>query len=108
MIYSEIEYKSIQIYGQEWRDQKRLQSLTKLGYEVFSFDDKHGAIPGKHCNGNFNDPRKMNISIKKQASYPTSLGAKYILLDYFFSPVIISIIFFIKIFSYIIGKLVRL
>jgi hypothetical protein len=76
-------------YGQEWRDYQRISSLIDLGYEVYSLDDKHQPIIGKHCKANFNDPRRMIRSFKNQNSFPIRLHAKYILLDYFFSPVIL-------------------
>jgi hypothetical protein len=75
------------LYGQEYRDELRIGSLSDLGYDVYSIDDKHNPIIGKHCNANFNDPRRMIHSFKQQKSFPLSLSADYILLDYFFSPV---------------------
>ena len=73
--------------GQEKRDFIRLNSLENNGYTVYSLDDKHDPINGRHCNANFNDPRRMIKSIQEQLSYPVNLEAQYIILDYFFSPV---------------------
>jgi len=77
-------------FGQEFRDFIRIASLVDLGYTVFSMDDKHPTIWGKHCNANFNDFRRMFIKMK--TAYPINLKATFILLDYFFSPVTILII----------------
>ena len=78
----------VEPFGQEWRDYQRIISLINNGYNVFSLDDKHKPIIGKHCNANFNNPRRMMRSFKIQKAFPLCLKAKYILLDYFFSPVI--------------------
>ena len=87
MVYSVKEYDFLEPYGQEYRDLVRCESLSSLGFEVFSLDDKHKAIHGKHCNANFNDFRRMQKSFKYQQAYRLNLGAKFIILDYFFSPV---------------------
>ena len=87
MVYTDIVYNKIEPFGQEWRDKIRLDSLSLLGYTVFSMDDKHKPIQGKHCDANFNNPRRMNRSIKDQNIFQINLGAKWIILDYFFMPV---------------------
>ena len=74
-------------FGQEFRDFIRIESLVDIGFTVFSMDDKHDTILGKHCHANFNDFRRMFIKMK--ATYPINLKATFILLDYFFSPVTI-------------------
>lgn len=81
-------------FGQEKRDLIRILGLIKLGYEVFSMDDKHSPINGKHCNANFNNSRKMFKSMVTQQAYPINLRADYIILDYFFSLVCLMIIIF--------------
>ena len=64
MVYSDSINNAISSYGQEWRDYQRILSLIDLGYKVYSLDDKHESIPGKHCKANFNDPRRMINSFK--------------------------------------------
>jgi len=85
-------------FGQEYRDYIRILSLVDLGFKVFSMDDKHKSILGKHCNANFNDSRRMFIKMK--TIYPFNLKANFILLDYFFSPV--SILLLYRIYSFLI------
>lgn len=80
-------------FGQEYRDYIRILSLVDLGFTVFSMDDKHEPILGKHCNANFNDSRRMFIKMK--TIYPINLKANFILLDYFFSPVSILLLYII-------------
>jgi len=75
-------------FGQEKRDFIRITSLVNQGYKVFSMDNKHNAIHGRHCNANFNDSRRMTKSFRDQNAYRIDLRASYIILDYFFSPVI--------------------
>lgn len=87
MVYSDIIFDKIEPFGQEWRDKIRLDALSLLGYTVYSMDDKHKPIQGKHCDANFNNPRRMRISINQQNVYQINLGARFIILDYFFSPV---------------------
>ena len=89
MVYTDLKFEELKPYGQERRDYKRILSLINLGYEVFSLDNKHKPIIGRHCQANFNDPRRMIYSISMQKCFSFNLNAKYILLDYFFSPVII-------------------
>lgn len=74
-------------FGQERRDLIRILGMIKLGYEIFSMDDKHNPVNGRHCNANFNNSRKMFKSMSIQQAYPINLRAKYIILDYFFSIV---------------------
>ena len=93
MINSNTEYENLEIYGQEWRDFQRILSLTKLGFKVYSLDDKHEPIVGRHCKANFNDPRRMGKSLNSDESFAVRLHAKFILLDYFFCPVIIFMYF---------------
>jgi len=75
-------------HGQERRDQKRINALIKRGFRVYSLDDKHKQIIGRHCYANFNYPRKMMRSLNEQRVFPSYLGARFIILDYFFCPVI--------------------
>lgn len=100
MVYSNTIFESIEPFGQEWRDQKRLNSLSeKFNFIVYSMDDKHHSIIGKHCDANFNNPRRMMKSIKDQNVFKINLGAKNIILDYFFSPVRNKSIFNLKYFK---------
>ena len=93
MIYGILIDEMTKLYGQEWRDTHRILSLHYLGFTVYSMDDKHDHVKGKHCNANFNLVRRMHRSLMDQNVFPSFLGAQYILLDYFFSPVsIISIL----------------
>ena len=45
--------------GQEYRDRVHCLELQKLGFNVYTVDDKHEddylLFPGKHCNANFNN-----------------------------------------------------
>jgi len=91
MVYNVSIDNMTQKYGQEWRDMHRILSLVNIGFTVFSMDNKHIPIIGKHCDANYNNVRRMVKSLKQQNVFPASLGAKYIILDYFFSPVSIYI-----------------
>jgi len=95
IVYSNNEYNILEQYGQEYRDLVRCEALTALGYKVFTLDDKHGPVLGKHCNANFNDFRRMLKSFEDQGAYRLDLRAKFIILDYFFSPVFITFNIFI-------------
>jgi len=72
--------------GQEFRDRVRCESVNKLGYQVYSLDDKHhDADILEHCDANFADPRRM---IKKmKLKWTDDIQFQHIILDYFFSPV---------------------
>ena len=82
-------------FGQAMRDQRRIAALSKHGYKIYSLDNKHDPIEDKHCNANFNDSRKLLLSLKEQAVFPVALGADNIILDYFFVPVKIIIYIYI-------------
>jgi hypothetical protein len=89
--------------GQEYRDRVRCEALERHGgYEVFSLDNKHNeeGLDGKHCRANFADPRRMAKSIYD--SFGENIAFDIVILDYFFCPVISTIIpsppFFITIF----------
>jgi hypothetical protein len=65
MIYSE---ETVPKRGQEFRDRVRCEALENLGYEVFTLDNKHSldeGRPGRHCQTNFTDARRMLQSIKR-------------------------------------------
>ena len=44
MVYSNKEYNILEPYGQEYRDIVRCESLTALGFNVFTLDNKHGPV----------------------------------------------------------------
>ena len=92
MVFSDNSYDFLEPYGQEFRDLVRCEALSSLGYNVFSLDDKHNPVMGKHCNANFNDFRRMRKSFEDQKSFRMDLYADFILLDYFFSPVLFVVI----------------
>jgi len=83
--------------GQEYRDRVRCDALEKH-YEVYTLDDKHDSKDineckmGRHCTANFCDTRRMSKSI--QETWGNSIQFDVIVLDYFFSPVIIIIFLF--------------
>lgn len=75
--------------GQEYRDRVRCEALERIGYEVYTLDDKHEetreSVPGRHCKANFSDARRMAMCIRQVWGYTISFDV--IILDYFFSPV---------------------
>ena len=73
MVYTDLKFEELKPYGQERRDYKRILSLINLGYEVFSLDNKHKPIIGRHCQANFNDPRRMIYSISMQNCFSFNL-----------------------------------
>jgi len=89
MVFDETNYNKSIIRGQEKRDLIRILSLVNLGYKVYSMDDKHQPVIGKHCKANFNNSRRMFKSISDQLSFQINLKADYVLLDYFFSIVLL-------------------
>ena len=78
----------------------RCEALSSLGFNVFTLDDKHNPVIGKHCNANFNDFRRMLKSFRDQQVYRMNLGADFIILDYFFSPVLLYNLLFVIIGYY--------
>ena len=74
--------------GQEYRDRVRCEALERLGYDVYTLDDKHdeGSISsGRHCCANFAVERRMMKSVA--AKWGEDIVFDDIILDYFFSPV---------------------
>lgn len=78
--------------GQEYRDMCRCKGLESLGYSVSTIDNKHDedrAVRGKHCKASFCDPRRMKLSMTIVFG---NRKWRYIILDYFFSPVSIFLL----------------
>ncbi len=76
--------------GQEFRDRVRCEGLEKQSYTVKTLDNKHsGAGIDKHCQADFADTRRMFRDMRKK--WGTEQTYSHIILDYFFSPVSISI-----------------
>ncbi|RYH23645.1 hypothetical protein EON65_17655 [archaeon] len=72
--------------GQEFRDRVRCEAVEKIGYRVYTLDNKHDGIGiEEHCTGNFCDSRRMLKSMKSK--WPENPKFSHIILDYFFSPV---------------------
>jgi len=72
--------------GQEFRDRVRCEAVNKLGYQVYTLDDKHSDFDIlEHCDANFADPRRMVKRMKTR--WTESIKFQHIILDYFFSPV---------------------
>ena len=78
--------------GQEFRDRVRCESLENFGFDVYTLDNKHLSSDldeckkGKHCTANFCDFRRMQRSIIDTWG---NIQFDCIILDYFFSPVMI-------------------
>ena len=74
--------------GQEIRDKIRCESLISMGFKIRTIDDKHSdAHIQNHCKCNFNDPRRLLLSVKKKWGDEGKIQYRHIILDYFFSPV---------------------
>jgi hypothetical protein len=72
--------------GQEFRDRVRCEAVNKLGYQVYTLDDKHEDIDiEEHCDANFADPRRMIKKMKNK--WNDTIKFNHVILDYFFSPV---------------------
>jgi hypothetical protein len=82
------------IGGQLFRDRVRCQEVEKLlpHTRVFTLDDKHeaegpGILQGRHCSGNFCDPRRLGISLSRDFGPDGPMAAfDGVQLDYFFAP----------------------
>ena len=72
--------------GQEYRDRVRCEAMQKMGYDVYTLDDKHDDVSldhKRHCTANFADARRCLKAMRK------NWGTKsfdHIVLDYFFCP----------------------
>jgi len=74
--------------GQEYRDRVRCLELQKLGFNVYTVDDKHEddyLFPGKHCNANFNNDSGFLKNIQNKLG--NDIKFSHIILDYFFCPI---------------------
>ena len=90
VVYAKKELTSNCQTGQMYRDRIRCEAMTKLGYDVFTLDDKHSpeqAEDGTHCQGNFSDVRRLHKAITTTWS-DLDRGCNFdlIILDYFFCP----------------------
>lgn len=82
MVYSE---ETVPKRGQEYRDRVRCIALERLGYNVYTLDNKHSDVGlQQHCNANFSDCRRMMRSIESKWG---NIQFDGVFLDYFFSPV---------------------
>jgi hypothetical protein len=78
--------------GQEFRDRVRCQALRNQGFHVYTLDDKHDDSEiEEHCRANFADTRRMITAMKSK--WPENPKFHHIVLDYFFSPVKITLFF---------------
>ena len=83
MVFSE-QYNPSQ--GQEFRDRVRCEALENLGFHIRTLDNKHNLLDhGKHCRADFCDSHRMLKSIR--SVWGDDIKFRYIILDYFFSPV---------------------
>lgn len=74
-------------YGQLYRDKIRCDELCRRGFNVFSLDEKHSpwwSSDGKHCQTNFCYAKQMIHDMQAQWG---RIKFKFIMLDYFLSPV---------------------
>ena len=85
MVYSK---EQVPKRGQEFRDRVRCEAMEDIGYDVYTLDNKHADtdLP-KHCNANFSDCRRM---MRTMDSKWGETQFDHVILDYFFSPVMIS------------------
>ena len=73
--------------GQQYRDQLRIESLIKNGFNVYTLDNKHSSTindKNKHCCSDFSGTRRM---LKDMHLHWPKVQFDHIILDYFFSPV---------------------
>ena len=87
--------KGNKIYGQARRDHIRLSKFSKVfSMKCYTIDNKHDDIVNKHVYANFNDPRRLNKRIDNiLQDHPIF---KWIFLDYFFSPVLLLLLYFLR------------
>jgi hypothetical protein len=73
--------------GQQYRDRLRILELERLGYNVYSLDNKHlstDGLPGKHCHSSFASTRHLQKNISQTWG---DVSFDLIIMDYFFCPV---------------------
>ena len=79
--------KKNRIYGQAKRDRIRLVEMSKhFNINCYTLDNKHDKIMNKHIFANFNSPRRIQKIIDRVFNNHPIF--KWIILDYFFSPVL--------------------
>jgi len=74
------------VIGQLFRDRVRLAELEKLGYIVYSLDDKHDpkdGLVGRHCQAKFSNAHRLLSNIRNAWD---SISFGCVIMDYFYCP----------------------
>lgn len=80
--------------GQEARDNLRCGAMKAMKFIIKTIDDKHSEVNRpNHCQANFCDARRFKMSMTNKWGENYSYSLDHIILDYFFSPVSVCLIY---------------